>query len=132
MFTPLPNVLYPLPAVIVIAMLWRALRRDQVAWALAAGVLMSVLTFITFTFLPLLLLAGLLTLGVYWLRLRQRVTPRPKWHWPLGMGVAFGLGLASIWLAFYAAGGSSLWSIWQTAEQAHNEVANHTKSTSTD
>ena len=28
MFTPLPNVLYPLPAVIVIAMLWRALRRD--------------------------------------------------------------------------------------------------------
>ena len=119
MFTPLPNVLYPLPSLIVIAMLWRGLRKDQIGWVLAAGVLMSLLTFITFTFLPLLLLAGLLTLGVYWLKLRQGATPRPKWYWPLVMGLAFGLGLSSVWLVFYAAGGSGFWSIWQTAEQAH-------------
>ena len=35
------------------------------------------------------------------------------------MGLAFGIGLSSVWLAFYAAGGSGFWSIWQTAEQAH-------------
>jgi hypothetical protein len=119
MFTPLPNVLYPLPSLIVIAMLWRGLRKDQVGWVLAAGVLMSVLTFITFTFLPLLLLAGLLTLGVYWLKLRQGVTPAPQWYWPLLMGLVLGIGLSSVWLIFYAAGGSGFWSIWQTAEQAH-------------
>jgi len=119
MFTPLPNVLYPLPSLIVITILWRGLRKNQVGWVLAAGVLMSLLTFITFTFLPLLLLAGLLTLGVYWLRWRQGLTPRLNWYWPLAMGLAFGVGLSSVWLAFYAGGGAGFWSIWQTAQQAH-------------
>ena len=118
-FTPLPNVLYPLPSLIVIAMLWRGLRKNQVGWVLAAGALMSMLTFMTFTFLPLLLLAGLLTLGVYWLQLRQRLTPAPGWTWPLMMGLVFAVGLSTVWLVFYAAGGASFWSIWQTAEQAH-------------
>ncbi len=71
MFTPLPNVLYPLPSVIMIAILWRGLRKGQAGWVLAAGVLMSLLTFVTFTFTPLLLLAGLLTLAAYWINRSQ-------------------------------------------------------------
>ncbi len=122
-FAPLPNTFYALPSLFVIIVLWNGLRNNQIGWVLAAGVLMSVLTFLTFTFTPLLLFAGLLTLGAYWLKSRSISVPRPPWHWPIQMGLWFGLGLSVVWLIFYAATGSWFWDIWQTAQQTQIDIA---------
>jgi hypothetical protein len=119
MFTPLPNAFYPLPALIMVALLWQGLRRNQIGWVIASGALMSLLTFATFTFFPLFLLAGFLTLGIYWIKSREEPAARPKWFWPFQIGLAYGLGLVSAWVMFRVAGGSSFWSIWATAQQAH-------------
>jgi hypothetical protein len=60
---------------------------------------------------------------MYWLRTRGHQQPRPAWHWPLRIGLFFGLGLASAWLIFYAASRGSLWSMWQVAEETQMQVA---------
>ena len=117
-FAPLPNTFYPLPALIMIDLLLVGLCRNQPVWVAAAGLLMSALTFLTFTFMPLLLLAGLLTLGIYWIKIRQPTTSLP-WHWPIQMGLWFGLGLSVIWLIFYAVTGLGAWNILSAASQAH-------------
>lgn len=115
-FAPLPNTFYPLPSLVMIIMLLEGLRRNRPAWVVAAGLLMSVLTFMTFTFAPLLLLAGFLTLGIFWTR---RAAARLPWHWPVQMGLWFGLGLPVAWLARYAVTGQGFWDIWQASSHAH-------------
>ncbi len=122
-FAPLPNTFYALPSVLVILLLWKGLRDDKLGWVAAAGAAMSVLSFLTFTYAPLLLFSGLLTLAVYWQKSRSQSTTPPRWHWPLRMGVGFGLGLSTVWLIYYAATGSSFWSIWNTAQQTQTDVA---------
>ena len=89
MFDPLPNTVYALPSILVIGLLWEGLSGNRPVQIVAAGVLMSILTFLTFTFAPLLLFAGLLTLGVYWMRTRRPSGPRPRWYWPFQMGLWF-------------------------------------------
>lgn len=118
MFAPLPNIIYPLCSLLVIGLLWNGLSRNQMRWVLAAGVLMSVLSWITFTFLPLLLLAGLLTLGMYGLKTRV-YAEKLAWHWPVQVGAWFGVGLTTAWIAFYAVSGLTVWDIWAEASKAH-------------
>ncbi|MSP14661.1 MAG: hypothetical protein EXR62_17100 [Chloroflexi bacterium] len=55
-FAPLPSTFYALPSLIMISLLLAGLRRNQPVWVVAAGALLSLLTFLTFTFIPLLLL----------------------------------------------------------------------------
>lgn len=123
LFSPLPNTFYALPSVIVVAMLWEGLRRDQMAWIAFAGLLTSVLTFLTFTFAPLVLFSGLLALGVYVLKRRESTGGGPRWHWPLQVGLVFGAGLAVVWLLSYAVSGLSFWNLWQSAQQTQIDVA---------
>ncbi len=123
MFSPLPNTFYALPSLIVVAILWQGLVDSRMWLIAAAGLLTSILTFLTFTFVPLVLFAGWLTLGAFWLRSRNPAGPRLKWHWPLQVGVVFGLGLSIVWLGFFASTGLSFWNMWQTAQQTQVDIA---------
>jgi len=117
-FAPLPHTVYPLLALVMIDLLLLGLCRNRPAGVVGAGLLMSALTFLTFSFVPLILLAGLLTLGIYWINARTPTTRLP-WYWPLQMGLWFGLGLSVIWLVFFAATGLGAWDIWQAASPVH-------------
>ncbi len=123
MFAPLANMSFALPALLAIMLLWDGLKNNQIRWVFAAGLLTSLLSFLTFTFVPLLLFSGLLTLGSYWLKIRERAIPRPRWHWPIQMGLWFGSGLSVVWLIFWGVTGSSLWNILVTAQQSQAAVA---------
>lgn len=120
-FAPLPSTFYPLPALALIILLWSGLRRNQPVLMVAAGLVMSGLTFLTFTFAPLLLLAGFLTLGYYGLKTHSRASALP-WHWPLRMGLWFGLGLSLVWLLYFVLTGVGVWDILWTASQLHLEL----------
>lgn len=122
-FDPLPNTVYALPSLIVIGLLWEGLSSNRIAKIVAAGLLMSALTFLTFTFAPLLLFAGLLTLGAYWMRTAGTSDSRPRWYWPVQMGLWFLLGLSAVWLIFYATTGASLLDMWQAAQQTQADIA---------
>lgn len=119
LFAPLPNTLHPFLSLMMVILLFEGLRRSRPSRVLAAGVLMSALTFTTFTFMPLLLLAGFLTLGMFWLR---RSRARLPWHWPLQMGMWFGLGLSATWLILYALTGEGFWDVWQAAIRTHQAL----------
>ncbi len=123
MFSPLPNTFYALPSLMAILLLWKGLDENRLAWVVAAALLMSLLTFLTFTFVPLLLMAGLLTLGAYWLKTRRGDGTDPGRLWPFKVGLAFGVGLSVVWLIFYAASGLSFWNMWQTAQQTQIDIA---------
>ncbi len=123
MFAPLPNTLYALAALIEIGMLWEGLSRNRPLWVLAAGLLMSVLTFFTLTFLPLLLFAGLLALGAYWQKITGSGAARPRWYWPFQMGLMFGIGLSVVWVIAYPTTGLSLPSLLVSAQQTQADIA---------
>ncbi len=122
MFAPLPNIAYPLLATLVMLLLMEGLCRNQARWIVAAGALMSVLTFVSFAFLPLIVLAGLFVLGTWLAKTDLFTSSRAahlKWRWPLLVGFGFGLGLPVAWLIFYAVSGVPVWDILQIAAPAH-------------
>lgn len=122
-FTPLPYAAFALPSVAMIAVLWHGVWNDRAAYTLGAGALLSVMTFLNFVFIPLVLFAGLLTLGTYWLRIHGSATRRLHWTWPIRVGLWFGIGLSLMWLVFYAATGTGFWSIWQHSQETQSQVA---------
>jgi hypothetical protein len=122
-FAPLPYTSYALPALVVIASLWEGLRSDQLRWVVVAGSILSALTFLNFVFAPLLLFAGLSTLGMYWLRNRGATRVHLPRYWPIRIGLCFGLGTSIAWLMFQYATRASLWGILQTAQQTQMHVA---------
>ncbi len=118
LFSPLPHTFYPLPALIAVDLLLIGLSRNRPVPMVAAGLLVSALTFLTFAFAPLVLLAGLLTLGIYRQNTKAKVTRLP-WHWPFQMGLWFGLGFSSLWLLFLVLTGVGPWDIWRAASPVH-------------
>ncbi|MSP14660.1 MAG: hypothetical protein EXR62_17095 [Chloroflexi bacterium] len=60
-----------------------------------------------------------MTLGIYWVKRARAPESHPPWHWPVQMGVWFGVGLSLVWLIFYLVTGMSVWAIWRKATQAH-------------
>lgn len=118
MFAPLPNMFYPFPTVISVLCLIVGLQRGQLRWVLLAGALTSFLTFLTFTFMPLILLEFLL-IGGFWLLQRQAGTVA---HRSQRMLIGFGAGLASIWVMAYLVSGASFVAIFQAALGAHLDL----------
>lgn len=114
MFTPNPTPLYALLGLVVIGLVVEGLRRNQGRWMVAAGIVMSLATFLHFTSLPIIFLAGLFTLGFYWLH-RDR---HPK-QWPLAMGVYFGVGVTLLWSIFYGVSQIMPWDILQQSFDEH-------------
>jgi hypothetical protein len=120
LFVPSPSTLFPLLALVVVLLVVRACQARPARWAIAAGLVMSLFTFLTFAGLPLLFLVGLVTLG---LCLRPGAAPSlaAPIDWPraLRVGIWFGAGLGAIWLAAYAAAGVSVVAIVKQSTEAH-------------
>jgi hypothetical protein len=123
MFAPLPNTFFALPAFISTGLLWEGLHKDRIGWVVASGLLTSVLTFLTFTFLPLLLFGGLLTLGSFWLKRRATSAARQRWYWPIQMGMWYAVGLSAVWIVYHVGTGSNVWGIWRYAQDTQIEFA---------
>jgi hypothetical protein len=117
-FAPLPYTFFALPSMIMIGLLLVGLCRNRPLWVAAAGVVMSALTFLSFALLPLVVLAGLLALGIYWTKARSPAGRQP-WHWPLRMGLWFALGLASVWVVFGAVSGLAPWELLRAGTRDH-------------
>jgi len=117
-FAPLPHTVYPLLALIMVDLLLAGLSRNRPVWVVVAGLLMSALTFLTFAFTLLILLAGLLTLGFCWHNTRTR-NVLLSWRWPIQMGIWFGLGFTTPWFLFFVATGVGPWDIWRAASPVH-------------
>lgn len=125
MMSPSPNTAFPFWATAVITLLLWGLWHNRPVWVLAAGALLSLLTFMTMAFLPLVLLAGVFTLGLY--LSRHRLTDAPtlsavRWHWPVVMGIWFGFGLLLVWAVYYLVYGVTFIQIFQSATLTHFEL----------
>ncbi len=114
MFTPYPSTLYPLLGLLAFALLVEGIHRQQQRWVLAAGLVMSLLTFMNFSVLPLIFLAGVFTLGVYVIR-RDAV----GLEWPFTVGAWFGVGLASVWIVYYVLFGVGIWQMFDASMEHH-------------
>ena len=97
LFAPTWNTLYPLLAVGMLALLIAALRENSLGFAVGAGVVMSIATFLNFAVLPLIGFAGFFAL-LYWYFLARNTH---NLLWILQIGAAFGIGLLSTWLLFF-------------------------------
>ncbi len=121
LFAPVWNTLYPLLVVLAFALLVRGLMRRRMAGVLLAGGVMSVMTFLNFAALPVLLLFGVFTLG-YWYFVARAENDHPAFLWTVRAGVWFGLGLLSVWAVFFAASGVSPLDILRVTFTSHSAL----------
>jgi hypothetical protein len=147
LFAPTWNTLYPALCITSFALLARALvsspphdlvlplsGKTSFAWrggwevrisglflAFLGGLVLSFTTFLNFAVLPVLLLFGLFALG-YWFWIARRSTPARSFAWLLGIGVAFGVGLLSIWIVFWLSTGVSPLDILRVTFSSHEEL----------
>jgi hypothetical protein len=117
LFAPTWNTFYPFLVTCAFALLLQGLNRKSHVHVLAAGVVMSITTFMNFSVLPALLLFGLFTLG-YTLFVARR-----SFLSAVVSGVWFGIGLSTIWLLFWLASGLTPLDIFGVTLGAHGELA---------
>lgn len=126
MFAGTLNTLFPLMAACDILLLVEGMRRGRWRLVLCAGLLASVMTFVSFAFFPLFFLAGVLVLFSYLTRnplyTSSPLALAPKravWLWPFITGVFFGVGLASVWVIYDVLTGVSFIDVLRIASAAH-------------
>lgn len=123
MFTGSLNTFFPFLSVCIILCLLEGLWRGSGSYVFASGLLMSVATFLSFAFLPVIFLAGLIVLlsFIFKTDLYTRSAPagRVTWRWPLGAGLQFGIGLLIVWIIYYVLTGVTFFDIMRTASAAH-------------
>lgn len=118
MFAPSWSTFYPFIAATTFALLNIGLQRRRFALVFAAGVVLSIGSFLNFAFLPIPALLGLYTLA-YWFFIARREAVQLSWRWPLLNGIIFGLGLSSIWLLFGIYAGLNPLDILHTTFENH-------------
>lgn len=114
MFSPNPTPIYAGLALTVIYLLGRALESSRALVLLLAGMVMSIGTFLHFTVLPIIFLAGLYTLAYHYFICRDR----GRW-WSVRAGLWFGLGLSTIWLIYWLLSGVTVIEIINQAFDSH-------------
>lgn len=117
LFAPTWNTLYPFLSIGAFAFLLWGLKKQLPLAMISAGIVMSFATFLNFSVIPILLLMGLFTLG-YGFQAR----PRLAWHWPLQVGIWFGIGLASIWVIFWAYSAYTPFDLFATSLEQHKTL----------
>jgi hypothetical protein len=117
LFAPTWNTFYPFLITCAFALLAQGLNRDSRRHLFAAGVVMSLTTFLNFSVLPALLLFGLYTLGF------ALFVARHSFTWAVRGGIFFGIGLSTIWLLFWLASGYTPLDILGVTLGAHSELA---------
>lgn len=122
LFAPTWNTIYPVLCLLAFWLLLRALQTRRLGWAGAAGVVISLTTFLNFSVLPMLLLMGLFTLGYTLLTDPQRAAGVRALIWPVTVGAAFGVGLVSVWGVFWAVSGVSPVAILTETFTSHKDL----------
>ena len=120
-FTPVPNTVFPTLAILCIALLWKSLESRLYAYAFFAGLVASVMTFLNFSVVPLLLFCGLLALGYHLLIAIRNENPPRRW-WSAAIGIAFGIGLSMVWMIWLLYGGETPFAMFSTAMNQHLEL----------
>ena len=115
-FSPTWNQLYPLLTTLALATFWLGLTRISLGWALLAGLLVSLSTFLSFANLIVLGPLGVLLIGYLYAR---HTTRGLDLKGILLVLAAFGLGAASCWLIYLACSGVSVLDIWRVASRFH-------------
>lgn len=121
-FASMINTFLPFLAASAIAVLVEAIYRGRGHWFFAAGLVMSIATFISLSLVPLIGLSGLLALGIYLTRADLAVRSSGAawgWRWLISMGLWFSAGLAAIWLIYLLFSGVTPWAILITAAPLH-------------
>ncbi len=118
-FQPYPSVIYPFLTLSMTLVLMQGLLQNQRKWVFGAGVMMSAFSFINFSILPMLLLAGFLALGTYFYDRQQH---KRNWWWPFEMGVWYGLGLITVWLGYYLLYGVTFFEILEATFANHLDL----------
>ncbi len=118
-FQPYPSVIYPALTLPMVLALLHGLSQNKRHWMVIAGLIMSVVSFLNFSVLPLLLVAGLLALGIFF---SQRQTNNWAWWWPVEMGAWYGLGLLIVWVGYYALYGVTFFEILEATFSAHLDL----------
>jgi hypothetical protein len=113
MFAPLPSTVYPLLAVSSLALFAHGLKKNAIGWAVAAGLVTSVMTFINLSLLPIILLVGL------WAIFYTTSQEHFSWRNLLLIGLGFSAGLLSIWAALFVITGTAPWSLFSSAMSEH-------------
>ena len=90
-------------------------------FAFLGGAVLSFATFLNFAVLPVLMLFGLFALG-YWFWIARHQTPARGFGWLVAIGLAFGLGLLSVWVIFLLATGVSPLDILAVTFSSHDEL----------
>lgn len=120
-FTPNPNTLYALAALVVVFYLIIGLENRSPRYIVLAGICMSVATFLHFTTLPVIFLVGLFTFIYSWNRSRSQ--PETSTWRALNLavraGLQFSLGLVSCWLLYFLISGVPVWEILGQSFNAH-------------
>ena len=120
LFAPTWNTLYPFLCVSAFALLLGALHRARIGYAGAAGAGMSVTTFLNFAVVPVLLLFGLFTLGMTMV-VRAESTTR-GFVQAVRIGLWFGVGLLSVWIAFFVAAGHTPLDLAAVTAEKHSTL----------
>lgn len=119
LFAPVWNTFYPLPVMFGFYALLRGLMRRRMAWVFAAGVALSLTTFLNFSVLPALLLFGLFTLAYWWFDARRASQhPRSFW-WTVRVGLIFGAGLLTVWGVYALVTGQTPLDLWRVTLEKH-------------
>lgn len=119
MFQPYPSVIYPALTIPMVLALMYGLTSSNRLWMVIAGVLMSIASFMNFSILPLLLVAGLLALGIFF---TQREANGWSWWWPFEMGMWYGVGLLTVWIGYYLLYGVTFFEILDATFSSHLDL----------
>ncbi len=103
-FQPRFNVFYALLAALMLLLLWRGIVGRRLAWIALSGGVLSAGLFFNLSLVPLGLLAGLTLTGY-----RARVTQDLRRL--VAELLVFGMGCASVWLAYWGASGQAPWGL---------------------
>lgn len=123
MFTGSLNTFFPFLSVCVMLCLVEGLWRGKWLYVFASGLLMSVATFTSFAFLPVIFLAGLIVLLSFIFKTSLYTHSAPTgpsvWRWPFVAGLWFGVGLLVVWVIYYFLSGVTFFDVMRTASAAH-------------
>jgi hypothetical protein len=111
-FAPLPDQIFALFTLLIVAVFQQGWRRQKIGWLFTAGFLLSLMTFLSVGNAALLVLIGSYTVILLWQQ-------QPPIHKTALLLAAFGTGVASVWLLYWLGWGVSPWAIVQAGLDEH-------------
>ncbi len=121
-FSPTWSTIYPGFSLLAFWLFDIGLNRQRGAgWIFAAGLLMGVMSFTNFVFLPFVAFFGFYTLARYFLIERRAASPAP-WTRPIIVGVCFAVGLAAPWVVYYLLTRLTPLDIFRAAMSIHFDI----------